>query len=51
MGAGGRHVVIGGGIIGLAVADRLCREHPGAQVTLVEKEPAGRSTRPGATAG
>jgi L-2-hydroxyglutarate oxidase len=34
----GRHLVIGGGIIGLAVAERLCREHPDAHVTLVEKE-------------
>jgi (S)-2-hydroxyglutarate dehydrogenase len=33
-----RYLVIGGGIIGLAVADRLSREHPGAQITLVEKE-------------
>ena len=35
-----RYLVIGGGIIGLAVAERLCREHPGAQVTVVEKEAA-----------
>lgn len=33
-----RHLVIGGGIIGLAVADRIRREHPGAPVTVVEKE-------------
>lgn len=33
-----RYLVIGGGIIGLAVAERLCREHPDAHVTLVEKE-------------
>ena len=33
-----RHLVIGGGIIGLAVAERLCREHPDAHLTLVEKE-------------
>ena len=33
-----RYLVVGGGIIGLAVAERLCQEHPGAQVTLVEKE-------------
>jgi L-2-hydroxyglutarate oxidase len=33
-----RHLVIGGDIIGLAVAERLCREHPDAHVTLVEKE-------------
>ncbi|TPG13457.1 L-2-hydroxyglutarate oxidase [Pedococcus bigeumensis] len=33
-----RYLVIGGGIIGLSVAERLCREHPDAHVTLVEKE-------------
>ncbi len=33
-----RYLVIGGGIIGLAVAERLCREHPEAHITLVEKE-------------
>jgi L-2-hydroxyglutarate oxidase len=33
-----RHLVIGGGILGLAVADRLARERPDARVTLVEKE-------------
>lgn len=31
--------VIGGGIVGLAVARRLHRSHPGAQVSLLEKEP------------
>ncbi|HEV7896610.1 MAG TPA: L-2-hydroxyglutarate oxidase [Planosporangium sp.] len=34
-----RYVVIGGGIVGLAVAYRLVRERPGATVTVVEKEP------------
>jgi L-2-hydroxyglutarate oxidase len=34
------YVVIGGGIVGLAVAYRLVRERPGATVTVVEKEPA-----------
>jgi L-2-hydroxyglutarate oxidase len=38
MHAGTRHLVVGGGIIGLAVAERLCREHPDAHVTVVEKE-------------
>jgi L-2-hydroxyglutarate oxidase len=33
-----RYLVVGGGIIGLTVAERLCREHPDAHVTLVEKE-------------
>jgi L-2-hydroxyglutarate oxidase len=31
-------VVIGGGIVGLAVAYQLVRERPGARVTVVEKE-------------
>ncbi len=35
---GRRVVVIGGGIIGLAVADRVLRDDPSAQVTVVEKE-------------
>jgi L-2-hydroxyglutarate oxidase len=33
-------LVIGGGIIGLAVARELRRQHPAAAITLVEKEPA-----------
>lgn len=33
-----RYVVIGGGILGLAVADRLARTRPGAQITVIEKE-------------
>ena len=33
-----RYVVIGGGIIGLAVADRLVSARPGSHVTVVEKE-------------
>jgi L-2-hydroxyglutarate oxidase len=33
-----RYVVIGGGIVGLAVADRLTTDHPGAHVTVLEKE-------------
>ena len=35
---GRRVVVIGGGIVGLAVADRVLRDDPSAQVTVVEKE-------------
>src|SRR5262245_50186615 len=34
-----RYVIIGGGIIGLATAYRLTQERPGAEVTVVEKEP------------
>jgi L-2-hydroxyglutarate oxidase len=33
-----RYVVIGGGIVGLAVAHRITQDNPGAQVTVVEKE-------------
>ena len=33
-----RYVVIGGGIVGLAVADRLVTARPGSHVTVVEKE-------------
>ena len=33
-----RYVVIGGGIVGLATAYRLALDHPGATVTVVEKE-------------
>src|SRR5687767_6612203 len=33
-----RYVVIGGGMLGLATAHRLTLEHPGADVTVVEKE-------------
>jgi L-2-hydroxyglutarate oxidase len=33
-----RFVVIGGGIVGLAVADRLTTAHPGSEVTVLEKE-------------
>jgi (S)-2-hydroxyglutarate dehydrogenase len=38
--------VIGGGIIGLAVADRIAAQHPDAQLTVLEKEPhwAGHQT-------
>ena len=31
--------VVGGGIVGLAVARRLHTSHPGSEVSLVEKEP------------
>lgn len=34
-----RYVVIGGGIVGLATADRLLRDRPDADVTVLEKEP------------
>jgi L-2-hydroxyglutarate oxidase len=38
MAAGQHVVVIGGGILGLAVADRISVSRPGCQVTVVEKE-------------
>lgn len=41
MGLSSKHIaVIGGGIVGLAVAERLSRRHPGVRVTLLEKEHA-----------
>jgi L-2-hydroxyglutarate oxidase len=33
-----RYVVIGGGIVGLATAHRITLDHPGAEVTVLEKE-------------
>lgn len=33
-----RYAVIGGGIVGLAIAHRLTVERPGAQITVLEKE-------------
>lgn len=38
MGTQKRFVVVGGGIIGLAVADRIATSRPGAKVTVLEKE-------------
>lgn len=38
MTAARRTIVVGGGILGLAVADRLVRDDPGADVTVLEKE-------------
>lgn len=34
-----RYLVIGGGIVGLATAHRLLLDRPGAEVTVLEKEP------------
>ena len=34
-----RVVVVGGGIVGLATARLIAREQPGAEVTVLEKEP------------
>lgn len=33
-------LIIGGGIVGLTIARRLSAQHPGAQITLLEKEAA-----------
>lgn len=46
-----RHLVIGGGVIGLAVAERLCREFPGAEVTVVEKESTWATHQTGRNSG
>ena len=35
-----RYAVVGGGILGVAVAHRLLELHPGATVTVLEKEHA-----------
>src|SRR6476620_11582914 len=46
-----RVVVVGGGIIGLAVAERLCRTRPGTDVTVVEKEVAWARHQTGRNSG
>ena len=46
-----RYVVIGGGILGLAVADRLATERPGARVMVVEKEPTWAAHQTGRNSG
>jgi L-2-hydroxyglutarate oxidase len=51
MGQGTRYVVIGGGIVGLAVAERLSRDQPGAQVTVVEKERSWATHQTGRNSG
>lgn len=48
---GRRYVVIGGGIVGLAVAERLVRERPGASVTVLEKEPGWARHQTGRNSG
>ena len=35
---GRRVVVVGGGIVGLAVAERVVRDEPSSEVTVLEKE-------------
>src|SRR5262245_17614325 len=46
-----RYVVVGGGIVGLAVAERLLRDHPAASVTAVEKEATWASHQTGRNSG
>ncbi len=44
-------MVVGGGIVGLAVAERLVRERPGSTVTVVEKEPTWAAHQTGRNSG
>src|SRR6478672_975376 len=46
-----RVVVVGGGILGLAVAERLCRTRPGTGVTVVEKKAAWARHQTGRNSG
>jgi L-2-hydroxyglutarate oxidase len=46
-----RYVVVGGGILGAAVAHRLTVTHPDARVTLLEKEPALAAHQTGRNSG
>ena len=46
-----RIVVVGGGILGLAVADRVVRDWPGATVTVVEKESSWATHQTGRNSG
>ena len=51
MGQGRRVVVIGGGILGLAVADRVLRDHPRDHVTVLEKEATWAAHQTGRNSG
>lgn len=44
-------LIVGGGIIGLAVADRLIQERPGSHITVVEKEFAWAQHQTGRNSG
>lgn len=46
-----RYAVIGGGVLGLAVADLLTQRHPGAGVTVIEKEPGWARHQTGRNSG
>jgi L-2-hydroxyglutarate oxidase len=49
--AGPRYAVVGGGILGLAVADRLLTDRPGAHVTVLEKEQTWAAHQTGRNSG
>ncbi|HET7276441.1 MAG TPA: L-2-hydroxyglutarate oxidase [Dermatophilaceae bacterium] len=51
MTAPARYVVIGGGIVGLAVADRLTTEYPEASVSVIEKEATWAAHQTGRNSG
>lgn len=46
-----RIVVVGGGIVGLAVAREVCARRPGSDVTVIEKEPVIASHQTGHNSG
>jgi L-2-hydroxyglutarate oxidase len=46
-----RVVVVGGGVLGLAVADRVTREDPAARVSVLEKEPGWARHQTGRNSG
>jgi (S)-2-hydroxyglutarate dehydrogenase len=46
-----RYVVIGGGIVGLAVADRLATDRPGSHITVLEKEDTWAAHQTGRNSG
>lgn len=48
---GPRYAVVGGGILGLAVADRLLTDRPGAHVTVLEKEQTWAAHQTGRNSG
>lgn len=50
-GAPTRVLVVGGGIVGLAVAERVVREDPAARVTVLEKEPGWARHQSGRNSG
>ncbi len=49
--SGRRATVVGGGIVGLAVAERLIRDDPSTRVTVLEKEPGWARHQTGRNSG